>query len=326
MGDLYLRALSLALVCYATLGRSFAYIGVPPLYVGEILLGLGTVFLLRTKAALSTLAALPSLILLALGAWTLIRTLPFLPVYRFDALRDSVVVLYGAFAFITCALIIDRPERLDNAVRLYGRFAVVYGATAWLIYNVGRSLVDMGITRLGPKPGDVAVHLAGCAVFAILFFKRTNWLWIAMLGVGVVVVGAHSRGGMLSMLLPLCVAVAASRRTGEVAWVLMFGLTAVVAAYLLGLEVSVPGRERVLSVNQLAENLFSIAGESAEGDLDGTKAWRLLWWEEIVKYTVYGPFFWSGRASASASRKMTASSAGGGSRTAFSSAARTMSR
>ena len=45
----YLVALGVGLLGYAVLGRGFAYVGVPPVYVGEVLLLLGAVVLLRSE-------------------------------------------------------------------------------------------------------------------------------------------------------------------------------------------------------------------------------------------------------------------------------------
>ena len=39
--DAYLRVLCVALACYAVIGKGFAYLGVPPLFVGEVLLLVG---------------------------------------------------------------------------------------------------------------------------------------------------------------------------------------------------------------------------------------------------------------------------------------------
>ena len=47
--DLYLRGLGCALVGYAVFGTGFAVLGVAPLYVGEVALGLGLLALMRTR-------------------------------------------------------------------------------------------------------------------------------------------------------------------------------------------------------------------------------------------------------------------------------------
>ncbi|WP_270933771.1 right-handed parallel beta-helix repeat-containing protein [Falsiroseomonas oryzae] len=304
LAELYIRTLGLSLIGYALLGRSFAYVGVPPLFVGELLVCVGLLVMFRTGCVVGTLAAVPNLLLLALGAWTLARTVPFLSVHGMDALRDAVVVLYGAFAFILCALLIERPARLDRSIKLFGRFAAAFGATAGIAYAMQQLLGNRGLLPLWPnsglpliavKPGDVAVHLAGSAVFGLLFFRRISIAWIALLITGMAMVGVHSRGGMLAMVLPLGVALALSGRVRQLAGVLLAGCIVVVVAFLLDLDVSMIERERSVSVEQVVENFTSIFGDSANSDLDGTKAWRLLWWQAIVDYTLHGPYFWTGK-------------------------------
>jgi O-antigen ligase len=51
---------------------------------------------------------------------------------------------------------------------------------------------------------------------------------------------------------------------------------------------------RSASVAQVAANLSSIFSEGPSS-LEGTKTWRLEWWSTIVDYTIYGPFFWTGK-------------------------------
>ena len=51
--------------------------------------------------------------------WVLARTLPFVSVYGFDALRDSVIILYGGFAFIVIGLLLEDARRIDTVLRYY---------------------------------------------------------------------------------------------------------------------------------------------------------------------------------------------------------------
>ena len=54
-----------------------------------------------------------------------------------------------------------------------------------------------------------------------------------------------------------------------------------------------PGRE--FTTRQWLENIFSIIGGSSDSSLDGTRAFRLKWWAAITDYTVFGPYFWTGK-------------------------------
>ena len=52
---------------------------------------------------------------------------------------------------------------------------------------------------------------------------------------------------------------------------------------------------RSQDVGQLIVNITSVFVTSSIGALDGTRAFRLAWWGKIVDYTVFGPYFWSGK-------------------------------
>ena len=64
LSDRYTILLALALLGYAIAGKGFAYLGAPPLFVGEFMLLLGILVFLRTGAWIAVLAT-PSSLLLA---------------------------------------------------------------------------------------------------------------------------------------------------------------------------------------------------------------------------------------------------------------------
>ena len=101
-GDRYLAFLAIVLLGYAVMGKGFAYLGFPPLYVGEIAFLSGIIVFLRSGVTVGALATLPAVLLVALIALVLARTLPFFGLYGFDSLRDSTVVIYGGFAASLC--------------------------------------------------------------------------------------------------------------------------------------------------------------------------------------------------------------------------------
>ena len=118
-------ALGALLVGYAILGKTVAYIGVPPLYVGEMVYALGVIAFLSTRCGIASFASLPNLLLAILIGWGICRTLPYISEDGFDALRDSMLVLYGGFAFIVTALLLEKPERLQLVIKFLRFLAVV---------------------------------------------------------------------------------------------------------------------------------------------------------------------------------------------------------
>jgi hypothetical protein len=67
--DRYLVLLCAALFGYAIIGKGFAYLGLAPLFVGELALFAGFVVLLRTGCLVASLATLPSIMLAVTMSW-----------------------------------------------------------------------------------------------------------------------------------------------------------------------------------------------------------------------------------------------------------------
>jgi O-antigen ligase len=50
-----------------------------------------------------------------------------------------------------------------------------------------------------------------------------------------------------------------------------------------------------VTTTQWWENILSIFGNSSDTNLQGTKQFRLDWWNKIIGYTFNGPYFWTGK-------------------------------
>ncbi|TWA72796.1 O-antigen ligase-like membrane protein [Azospirillum brasilense] len=298
--DHYLTFLMVVLLGYSLAGRGFAYIGAPPLFIGEVLLLTGLLVMLRTGGVFATVSSLPGTLLAILIVWVLARTLPYFGTYSFDALRDSVIVMYGLLAFVVIALLYDEPERLRRLVLAYGGFAVFFVTVMPVVYPLFQLLNAQiptwpryGVPFISLRPGEVGVHFAGVALFVLLGFRRLNPLQLAMLVFGMALVAAHSRGGMLAIVVPLAIALALVPRSRQLAPLLGIAGVTVVVALVLNLEIEVSSRK--LSVDQLVTNAMSILGTTDTATLDGTKQWRIMWWDKIIGYTVQGDHFWDGK-------------------------------
>ena len=306
--DAYMRLLCCTLAGYALLGKGFAYIGISPLFIGEIALGLGLCVIFRA-CTLAMLATIPSLLLTTLFALVMIEVLASVPAYGIDAIRDSVIMLYSLFAFIVIALILEKPERLDWTLRTYGRFAWLYGMVGGIVYFLGAQLADKfyldGLyfpgTQIVAVPylraGEAASHVTGAAVFILLGFRRVPLPWVLLLLVSIVMVTA-SRGAMLSCVIPIGLAAVLGGQMRRVTPILMLSGALLAVTYAFGLKIPIPGpegAERDVGPAQILENFESIVGTSSASNLDGTKMWRLNWWQAIRNYTFNGPYFWTGK-------------------------------
>jgi len=304
LGDLYIALLGIVLLGYAVMGKGFAYLGFPPLYVGEIAFLGGIIVFLRTGAGIGALATVPAVLLLALMALVLARTLPFLGLYGFDALRDSVIVIYGGFAFIIVGLLLEDARRINLVLRHYrvmlASLPLMFVGSLLIKYwgeDVPRLYGPVPIINVGPSA--VGTHLAGAIIFVLIGYGRVSIAWLCLWFATLALVGATNRGALLAVVVPVTIAMLALGR-----YRLMLATLAVTVglfAALLTLE-SAFGRfeeakesiDRPISAHQIFENAKSIVGQSG-AQAEGTKQWRLNWWDIIINDTVHGPNFWTGR-------------------------------
>lgn len=305
-GDRYLAALGGVLLGYALFSRTFAYLGVPPLFIGEIMLGLGVLVALSSGGLRPALGSWTIRLWGALLVWTAIRTAPYLGSYGLDAPRDAMLVVYGVYAVIVAALVLASPERLAWAVRRYSTFVTVMLAGAWVVYLAAK-LLGAGQPTLPWAPvflfeakgGDLMVHMTGITAFLVLGLRQRTTVWFALAAFSAGIIMVSNRGGMVAYVLGL-----------GLAWLLRprgtFGRSAKLVYAFFGLlvigliagpvlELQVQGGSRDLTVEQVVENVTSIFTSSGSNSLDGTKRWRLLWWGKIVDYTLGGPYFWDGK-------------------------------
>lgn len=303
ISDRYFGLLVFCLFGYALLGKGFAYAGVPPVFIGEILLAIGVAVFLRSGTLIASLGSPLSLLVAALMVWVLLQTVPYIGRHGINALRDSVIAMYGVFTFIVIGLLLEAPQRLQQVVALYRRFAVVFILAMPFIYvffvvfrNYLPEWPGTGIPILALRGGEVAVHVAGACIFALLGFLRPSRTWLLMLVFGALIVCTQSRGGMLAILIPLALAVVLGGKLRRVVWPLATALVLLSVAYALDLGFSFPGSySRSVEVRQAIDNFASIFFPSGTASLDGTKKFRVEWWTSIVDYTVHGQYFWTGK-------------------------------
>jgi O-Antigen ligase len=301
---LWLTFFCVALLGYALAGKGWAYIGIPPFFLGEALLVVGGLWLLLL-GPWSRLLSIPCVWwLVLLGAWGALQTFPYLSRYGSEALRDAVIWGYGAFALIVCGSLLAQPSRLVGLIRAYRRFAVVFLAVMpleWIALRIyPRPALPhwpgTEIAILEPKGGDLLVHVAGILAFIVSGLGgRVSSFFVLPLAACILLAGAYDRAGLLSFLavFGLCFLF---RPRHWLLWALL-GIAACGMLLLAAtdLHLRMPQREREISFDQLTANLTSTVSSSHAGDLDDTKEWRLEWWSDILDYTLHGKYFWTGK-------------------------------
>ena len=285
-------------------GRGFAYLGVPPLFISEIVLVSGLAVLLLQPRWRALIAQPTTLIAICLMGWCFLRSLPYIGVYGIDSIRDLTIVGYPTIGLAVAGAIISNPESIPILIGRYSRFAKVFLSVMPGLWLMGRSLGDsvpgwpwaphVGILDL--KPGDMPVHLGGIAALIVVgWFGGKSLFWTAALVCLVGVTGMVSRGGLLAFTLALGIAFFVQPRS---AW--PFRMMAVVlillsVAIVFDIRVPMGTREREFSAQQLVDNFASVVSSDDRGDLDDTKEWRLQWWHDIFDYTIGGEYFWTGK-------------------------------
>jgi O-Antigen ligase len=298
--DYFFLALGVLLAGYAIGSKLFAYISIPPLYIGDIVLVFGIIAFLKSRCAAAALATLPSLLMAVLFGWAIfVCALPHLREYGIDTLRDSVTVAYGVFAFIIVALLLERPERLALVIpflRIVGSVVIlVTPILVVLLITIGEG----GFLSPYIQLGTYATHLLGAALLMFLGFKRAGIGWLIILSIGIALLAMRSRGSLLAFAVPLAVAVIVTGRWREATLIVVSAAGLIGLAYMLDLSVQTPDvlANREISARQLVGNFLSIFGAptNVQGGLEGTRTWRLEWWKVIYDYTFSGPYFWTGK-------------------------------
>jgi hypothetical protein len=305
-GDRYLAFLAIALLGYALMGKGFAYLGFPPLYMGEITFFVGAIVFLRSGVLAASVATLPGVMLVALMVWVVARTIPFVSEYGFDALRDSTVVMYGGFAFIVIGLLLEDARRINTVLRYYNILVVSLPAilVGFCFTVYGAEYIPSFFGPVGivyQTTSAVGTHVAGTMIFVLIGYRRASFLWFLVWLATLTVVAATNRGATLAALGPIVFAMLMLGRLRLLATIVL-ALTCIFAV-LLAIEstfikdwpVAEGGAQRIVSAHQIIQNAQSIVGDSGEENVEGTKKWRLDWWDTIIQDTFYGPHFWTGR-------------------------------
>lgn len=300
--DRYLPILALGYAGYVVIGKSFAYLGAPPVFMGEILFALGFLAFLASGCTTALLTTVPAICAAVLMGWVLLRVLQGIGTYGVEALRDGAVALYGGFAFIVAALIVERPARIAQIIGYFRIHARVLVPAAFFLYLVARflgtsipRLPGQDVDLLSVRPGELATHLCGALVLVLVGLCKTGrvWFWIALSAT--LLVASQNRGGMLALLLPLTLAMLLTGQISRLAAIACALALALLVTYAVNIEIDVPRGERPISARAVIDNVTSIASSNDANNLDGTKKWRLGWWTAIRDYTFHGPYFWTGK-------------------------------
>ena len=279
------------LLGYLTMGRSFAYLGIPPIFIGEIVLA--AFLLLKPRVALGTWAAsllrpsplnglgLALLAFMAYGLWQVGRgILGGSPVVH--TLKFFTFNYYALYLFMGIWIGLHVPDFLPKLIRIIAWVNGIYG----LIYIV--ALRDVAAYIPGT---DVPLFSAPVAqvvvILGLLCFERDlRAVWFVLLLNVVVTLVWQVRAEWAGLALGILAWGFFAGRFGRVVAIGMAGLAVLGMVELA--DVRLVGRNTEVSLSEtlgraiapidkdLAKKFSPYATYHA-----GTAEWREIWWDAI---------------------------------------------
>lgn len=305
-GDRYLTFLSLILLAYACFGRTFAYLGVAPVFPGEVTLVLGLGALLLTRAWYGRIHCPTTVILLCLMLWGALRTLPYISSYGINALRDGAIWGYGLFALIVAGIVAAHPQRLVRLVQAYGTFCMIFIPFAALFTVVGIVFPQFALVIpigqgseglvLALRHGEISVHLTAVLIFIFLGLRRPpGKAFILTTVLVLLVLLTRGRATFVTVALGFGIYLLLGK-VGQ-GFLRYLGLMVVfgIAGLAIDMNIASHGADREIAVDQFFRNVASIFSNQGDSGLIGTKLWRLNWWNTIIGYTFGGEYFLFGK-------------------------------
>jgi hypothetical protein len=277
---------------YLAMARSFAYLGVAPLFIGEIVLG--AFLLLKPRVVLGTWVtallrpsplngfALVLLLFLAYGIWQVARGVLGGSDLVYT-LKFFIFNYYALYMFLGMWVGLRSPDCLRKAIRVLGWVNGVYGIAFLLALRHVEAVVpgsDMAL--FSPPTGQVVV------IVGLLTFERDlRSVWFILVINIVVTLAWQVRSEWLGLVFGILTWGLLTRQLGRVVAVGIAGLMVLGAIEFAGIKL--PGRTGD-SVS-LSDNVARII---APIDLDlakqlspravyhaDTAEWRELWWKQI---------------------------------------------
>jgi hypothetical protein len=304
----FLWLLCLLLLVYAVLGRSGAHLGLTlgsgtGIYIGDLVLLFGIASSL-VEGSYARFFKLPIALLWVLFvAWNAAQTVPYLSQYGLIAVRDGALWGYSLFAVIVASGLLANPSAFTTLFHRFAEFArfYVYGALAMAPLAISFPTGALGFD-FPPPVTNFMPHVAATTVFVLCRFVTVPAIWWMATATVVVAIGSQGRGAIISFLAAAGVIWLLNP------WRLRLRLTArniglfgglcflLAAALTLDLNLGTSGSHaRVIGPGQVLQNIAGSFTSTGDEDLNGTRQWRLEIWNRIIDYTVFGPYFWSGK-------------------------------
>lgn len=298
---LFARSLGFILFGYGVIGRGFAYLGFNPLFVGELVMGLGLVAMFASGQLGSVLRTGTARWLVLFIAWSAMMTLPYIPQYGLMALRDGVLWGYSVFGLLVAAVIMAAPQIMRWLLVRYRWFAFAFLCTAWAMWTISSLGMLKWITVPGTdvgffniKGGDQLVHLVAIAAFVSVGMSKNRILMLAGILFNFAFLLTSKRAGMVAFALAFGFLILMNPPRLKLTGIVYAGVLGVTLLLVINPKIDL-GHDREISVEQMTYNVVSTFDQSSNSTLETTKSWRIDWWTKIVNYSLSPRYILTGK-------------------------------
>jgi hypothetical protein len=279
------------LVGYLCMSRSFAYLGVPPLFIGELVLG--AFLLVKPRVALGTWVAsllrpsplnelgLALLLFLAYGIWQVGRGVLGGSSMLYT-LKFFIFNYYALYIFLGIWIGLRAPEHLPRLIRILAWVNGLYGLAYIIALRHAAVYVPGSDIPLFGVPAGGAVAIVGL----LCFERNLRAVWLVLLLNITVVLAWQVRAEWFGLGIGI---LAWGLLTGRAGRVVAIGMAGIAVLGMIELaDVRLAGRQSGVSLSE------TLARAVAPIDLDlakqlspnaelhaSTADWRELWWEQI---------------------------------------------
>jgi hypothetical protein len=225
----------------------------------------------------------------------------------FDVVRDSFVIQYAWFSFFMF-LFKDLQQMIWKYIGVIYTWFPLFALFNFYIQNFSEFFDNRVFFGTVPfalyKYGDMGVHLLISSLVLLLYLRdRSVRFQIAMaiaILLNLLIITAYSRSGMLAYVIGIGLFVMYTKQQAVRDLMKKYlRYLPLVLLVVLPLYGSIKVREnfqgRKVGMEQLVENVSSIFGTGKDVTLEDNKIWRLVWWANILDYSVSPEFVLQGK-------------------------------
>ena len=225
----------------------------------------------------------------------------------FDVVRDSFVIQYAWFAFFMF-LFKDLQQMIWKYIVVIYTWFPLFALFNFYIQNFSEFFDNRVFFGTVPfalyKYGDMGVHLLISSLVLLLYLRDRSVRFQITMAIAILlnllIITAYSRSGMLAYVIGIGLFVMYTKQQAVRDLMKKYlRYLPLVLLVVLPLYGSIKVREnfqgRKVGMEQLVENVSSIFGTGKDVTLEDNKIWRLVWWANILDYSVSPEFVLQGK-------------------------------